>query len=408
MTKQQTRILNDECERILHAQADATRYELLSNNCLENTPPIILPETNEQSIPQEFLQLLHGKVLSEEEINILCSSEYLSHIIGSSQPSYYSISNMEGFREKNINTVWLIRQLTTVCFEQAETSFQIVKKDISAIFELHEKIKCCEKVKRQRWRLPSTRKDAQDKILDFENQLRLLPPLTKLTEIATNSLHMFENLTNFTDHILRKQLNAIQELESNDIGSYHERNSQEEYLKITGSYEFRSLLPAIITAKTSNAICCAMHNSTRKYLVEKAMLQEEYPKLSKTKITTSNTPDCTFTPSDCTTICKTIMKRKREIRYENNQGELQQRCLMCSAGDNFRCTNLHVHFEDTLEFPIFPIHSFISGRASNPESSLSSTTYDYDSNLRKLHEEHAQQIKPTFFQRIMIFFKGSN
>ncbi|MDR0752808.1 MAG: hypothetical protein LBF02_01765, partial [Mycoplasmataceae bacterium] len=354
MTKQQTRILNDECERILHAQADATRYELLKNSHLPDLPPIdppdsiLEPSSVNWCIPNEFMQLLQTKIVGEEENDFLCSSIPSLNIING---NFIRSSLIQWSNGRNTDSIWLIRQLTTVCFELAESSFQIIKKEIETIKIIQEKIKCCEKVKRQCWRLSSTKKDAQDQIRYLNSELSTLPNLQALQTKALKPLNMLMNLANFTNRFLIKEQERLHTQEIDYSRDIAEEGLASEQRKTLGSSYFRTLFPTFITAKTSNAICCAMFNNMRKTFIGSNILEENYPKLTKTKIDDDNNPDCTFTPSDCSTICKAIMKRKQEIRVENEQ-ELQRQgsCF----GYSFQ-----PYLDNDLQFPIFPVHSFV-------------------------------------------------
>jgi hypothetical protein len=88
MTKEQTRIFNDECKRILHAQADVTRYELLKDNyhIFQGFSSIVIeissvyhqPISQDPKIPDIFFPLFHSKLLTSYEIESLCNFS-LSH-----------------------------------------------------------------------------------------------------------------------------------------------------------------------------------------------------------------------------------------------------------------------------------------------------------------------------------------
>jgi hypothetical protein len=255
--------------------------------------------------------------------------------------------------------------------------------------------------------LPSTKKFAQEQIQNLSNELFSYSDLETLHENALKTLHMLQNLANFTFAFLQQQeerLRNTQNTNSQDSSNISTLSEHERTRKTTGSFDFRTLFTPIIVAKTSNAICCAMHNSMKKTFIEKGIINDNFPKLTKAKIEDPNIPDCAFSSSECSTICKTIMERKSEIRNENEQATSFQRIRMCQEGLHLQ--TFSPHFEGSLEFPIFPFHSFVA-RTRFPQYSMSSLTQDYNSNLQKLNEEHAQQIRPTLMQRLMCFFTKS-
>jgi hypothetical protein len=218
---------------------------------------------------------------------------------------------------------------------------------------------------------------------------------------------MLQNLANFTFAFLQQQeerLRNAQNTNSQDSSNILTLSEHERTRKTTGSFDFRTLFTPIIVAKTSNAICCAMHNSIRKTFIRKGIINDDFPKLAKAKIENQNIPDCAFSASECSTICKTIMERKSEIRNENERATSFQRIRMRQEGLHLQ--TFSPHFESSLEFPIFPFHSFVE-RKRFPQYSMGSLTQEYNSNLQRLNEEHTQQIRPTLMQRLMCFFTKS-
>jgi hypothetical protein len=255
--------------------------------------------------------------------------------------------------------------------------------------------------------MSSTKKEAQDQISLLTNKLNSYPSLETLRENVKQPLYMLQNLAYFTNYFLEQQVNElnIQQIEPNLSNLQNFASLTQKQKETTGSYEFREKFPPIITAKTSNAICCAMHNSMRKAFIERGLLEEINPffsKLPKTKIDVANTPDCVFSSSNCSTICKTIMERKREIKNENKDAEFYQLAILNQSDTH--CANTRPHFEPGLDFPVFPTHSFVYERTSDSQNALSSVGHQYVFDLQKLNNEHEEQIKPTFFQRIMQFF----